>query len=928
MTTQQQQSQDSQVRAAYARLKPYLKRHKKIRNIEAAPLLKVSKNNSRGILAKLTEISMLVAVIGDENDPKVIWYYSNEARFYRPKQLFELLPPIEVDRITDHIKEEPRTIEDLSRLVYGDPSGKHGRNFMATLLEHYIKKGAIELKKDAYQRTAVSEHFGLSVAELPFLDAVALENRAFASEVQRGAKLKTPTDLIRVVEQDRAAKSVKPIDITPLLKDPNHWAIGFSAEQRIGDQNFDARNAFAFLNREVPGYGKFSALVFSDLLAGGFNIRGTQQKLTLTEGIERTAKQFAGAGIFLTEAERHVAGPVFVVAGARDERINDDDVALALLASRRSSRFGVDHRGFSYEKNRRFNIAQAVKLLKYQSEEVWKYQCLIGRGLLDEDEVEKLIGERVHEYFLLLRIKVAVRNNIPYPEKYEKVVNVKAFFESQIGQRIVTPDSLILKIGDEETIQVVAGGSNFTSITQYQRPDAVLEAMVSRLGALGITPPRFIIDPQQEFFQAHVEQGTWFVSLGGNSDPDLQSRFRMRQVNSRPLDSPARRQIRVRKVAPRPSNVAIEHMPDGRIRWHFHNKTIEAFLQAEARRPEETNVIAILTDEQLGSLTGESELSMKYLDWAGQDGGGLPSTELWHIGDALQGRTIYRKYIQENKGLRILDIDGQQHLYAATRFPLIKQAPQIRRVRAVPGNHEYDNIGAQLDGVSYLRFFETELNAWIEAQLAAGKQPVLQDVRVADRDRWQRTTNPEKDMFMAPFVFEKYFGDVDEPGGIGLAMMHTWALRHRAKGVSGPPIYEQRAWGRKMGPAASHINVSIGGDKHCLWLGEENDRIMIQCAPGASQSGLEVQLGLMSQVAFQRLIISNRYGIIFEVVPWKMLMDYRCQSPFLKGKDKDLERPRPGTRDYDLGRFSPLVESLIDETIIYSNTSGLMRRKY
>ena len=41
---------------------------------------------------------------------------------------------------------------------------------------------------------------------------------------------------------------------------------------------------------------------------------------------------------------------------------------------------------------------------------------------------------------------------------------------------------------------------------------------------------------------------------------------------------------------------------------------------------------------------------------------------------------------------------------------------------------------------------------------------------------------PEKDMFMAPFVFEKYFGDVDEPGGIGLAMMHTWALRHRCEG--------------------------------------------------------------------------------------------------------------------------------------------------
>jgi hypothetical protein len=130
-----------------------------------------------------------------------------------------------------------------------------------------------------------------------------------------------------------------------------------------------------------------------------------------------------------------------------------------------------------------------------------------------------------------------------------------------------------------------------------------------------------------------------------------------------------------------------------------------------------------------------------------------------------------------------------------------------------------------------------------------------------------------------------------------------------------------------MGPAASHINVSLGWDKHTLWLGEENDKIMIQCAPGAGQSGLEVNLGVISQVAFQRLILSNVYGVIYEVIPWKMLLDYRCKSPFLKGQDKNLERPKPGTRDYDLGRFSELVEFYIDETIIYCNTSGQTHRK-
>ena len=113
MAKRPKQSQVSEVEEAYGRLRSHLRKHGKIRNIQAAQLLKVSKDDSRGILAKLAEIGTLVAA-SDENE--VIWYFSNEEGFYSDSErLVNLIPQTEQTRITDQVNGELRWIQSLSR---------------------------------------------------------------------------------------------------------------------------------------------------------------------------------------------------------------------------------------------------------------------------------------------------------------------------------------------------------------------------------------------------------------------------------------------------------------------------------------------------------------------------------------------------------------------------------------------------------------------------------------------------------------------------------------------------------------------------------------------------------------------------------------------------------------------------------------------
>ena len=167
------QSEQFEVQGIYKRLRAYLRKNGKIRNIQAAELLGVKKNESRGDLAKLAEIGILVPV-SDANE--VVWYFSNEENFYsnskdlisneenfysNSKDLIELMPQSEVLRITDLIGDKSRSISSLSRMLYGDPRGERGDHFIVAVLEYFMGQGLVKQKQGWYSLSLSATNLAL-----------------------------------------------------------------------------------------------------------------------------------------------------------------------------------------------------------------------------------------------------------------------------------------------------------------------------------------------------------------------------------------------------------------------------------------------------------------------------------------------------------------------------------------------------------------------------------------------------------------------------------------------------------------------------------------------------------------------------------------------------------------------------------------------
>jgi hypothetical protein len=64
---------------------------------------------------------------------------------------------------------------------------------------------------------------------------------------------------------------------------------------------------------------------------------------------------------------------------------------------------------------------------------------------------------------------------------------------------------------------------------------------------------------------------------------------------------------------------------------------------------------------------------------------------------------------------------------------------------------------------------------------------------------------------------------------------------------------------------------------------------------------------------------SNKRGITVELIPVEFLENHKCISPFYKEIDAvgKLDRPKPGTREYQFGLDSPYIDRLEEETDSY-----------
>jgi hypothetical protein len=894
--TKQPQSAVSEVQGAYKRLRPYLKKNGKIRNTQAISLLGVSeKDDSRGILTKLVEIRTLVAVSDASGTEEVIWYFSNEDGFYPDSErLISFIPQSELSRITDQINGEPRPIQSLSRTLYGDPRGERGANFIATVLDYYVSRGLVKQKKRLYSLSSLGYELGIDAQSITTLNAAALENQLLmngADNITFGSL----DQVERALADDLGSKIIQPFDVT---KETNgdSFRLLFIVEMMYGNQFTAQKLLSQILRRVTPDITIASGLVQGNYLG----YRGDKARvLAWKAGLQKLDAQFSAARRLNERLERITKGRVFNVAGDDDWDLAQSYARLIYKAEKDLWRYGLPEDGLSTELQARLRSQSLYRLWDIQWEIIGPYEYRIGRSLMSKKQVHRLIGIWKSEYRLIIEILVAKKKGFDYPKIYEKVVDVRALESNPKAKRIVTPDTLILKVGKRE-IQFVHNAA-FSNITQYVDSLAPLEMTMRNLGARGEELPWIIADGHQERFHGTYLQGHWILGLPGLQNPLPSSRYRMKEFSTRVLSSKSHRQNTFRKEPVSPGAVDLELFKDGRVKFRIWNETTMRVLEEQRRKPHVKQLVALPTDLQHGSITMWPELEIKYMDYALYE---RRAQRCYENGDIGQG-FIYPQHVAENGPGRLVPVDLQERFVLEIQMPLIIDAPALKDFLYWRGNHEWGIWGNALTGQSSLTSFEAWMKGYLAGRKKAGK-PVDMRSMAVERIRWTNTHNPEPDKMNHPFF-------ATEIAGFRLAMTHMWLPR----GGGRTPVDQQRRWLYNMATAAGDIDVMIGGHWHSIWLAQVAGKVLVQMAASAGQSGYELHRGLMSTVMFTLVEFDNRAGVTVEFVPWEFLQNYKMQSPFYKGRDKDLERPKRGSPEYRHGKMSPLVDKVIDDLTQY-----------
>jgi hypothetical protein len=880
-TKQPERPEQSSAQEVYKRLRPYLKKNGKIRNIQAAELLGVPKDDSRGILAKFAEIGTLVAV----SDGEVIWYFSNEEDFYSDSEsLVNLIPRAELTRITDLINGEMRPIQSLSRTLYGDPRGERGSNFIAAVLEYFVDRGLMKQKKGQYSLSSLGHELGVDAQSIKTLEATALENKILMS----GADDVTFASLDQIeqaLQADLAEKTIQPFDVT---KETNGegFRLLFLTELMFGNQFTDVTLLKQILRRVTPDITVASGLVQGNYL--GYRV-DKSRVLAWGAGLQKLDAQFSAANRLNQRLEKITKGRVFNVSGDDDWDLANSYARLMHAAETNLWRYGLPEDGLSTELQRRLRNQSFYRKWGIQWEYVIPYQYRIGRSLMSKNQVKRLIGVWKSEYRLIVEILVAKKQGF----------DVKALESDPKAKRIVTPDTLILKVGKRE-IQFVHNAA-FSNITQYVDSLAPIEMTMRNLGARGEELPWIIADGHQERFYGTYLQGHWILGLPGLQNPLPSSQYRMKEFSARVLSSKSHRQNTFRKEPVSPGAVDLELFKDGRVKFRIWNKTTMHVLEEQRDKPHVRELVALPTDLQHGSITMWPELEIAYMDYALY---ARKAQRCYENGDIGQG-FIYPQHVAENGPGRLVPVDLQERFVLEIQMPLIVDAPSLNDFLYWRGNHEWGIWSNALTGQSSLTSFEAWMKGYLSGRAKAGK-PLDMRSQAIERIRWTDTHNPEPDMMNHPFF-------ATDIAGYRLAMTHMWLPR----GGGRTPVDQQRRWLYNMALAAKNIDVMIGGHWHSIWLAQVAGKILVQMAASAGQSGYELHRGLMSTVMFTLVEFDNREGITIEFVPWEFLQNYKLQSPFYKGKDELLKRPKPGTVDYRHGKMSPFIEGVIDELTSY-----------
>ncbi len=919
----------SELRVYWRVIHGLLKQKSTIRNTDLLPFAKelmvkgskrVHKLNAiRGILAKFVEWDALFTFKIEGN----LTYFCNLPGFYTPAELHRLVPREEVDRIAAHVDNDvPRTAWTIAELAYGRDS--HGSAFVATVLDRFVESGLFKYakKEQTYVLTPRGVELGQDTQTLMTLDVNALENELAA---QTEAQTPDPAQLTlkqleEALDADLRAKRVRTVDLTDVVRGQKNWKLLPLAEVLIGNQFTDMRLLNWMMERTNP-----DLTLVSGLVQGAFaGIQVDKRRVLVGEslpidtlddpqansgiGLNKPGHQITAAGNVLRKLEEITRGNVHYFLGDDDEAVALDYAKLAQLAEGKIWQHGVSMGSLTFEQNRRLMIREFYAKRRIQIEVILPYQYRIKRSLYNAAEVESRIGVRKSEYRLIVEILVAKRHKLSYPKKYEKVVEAWAL-EGNRGKTCVSADTLSFTVNGREF--VATHNTNFSPITQYVDPIFAMESQIRQRLAAGHKVPFWTMDFQQEMYYGGYlgddpdSGGHWFMTVPGMQNSLQESEYKMRANSRGVLTSKSHRQNTFRKKLAIPGAPELEFLDDGRIRMRILNNRVRRILEEQKDQPEICEGIAFVTDSQHGSLTMCAEAEAKYMDYALYH---RRAKHLYENGDVLHGNNYPQTY-SENRPLRLTSLNSQKEFTLQVQKDLISQAPALEVFGCWLGNHEWNTFGRHLTGTNDLEFLVDYVRGLLDARQQAGQPSVLKEAFNVSRIRWGRTSNPTQgDLINWP-----YYSRVI--GGFKLAISHLWMMR----GGGRTPIDKQRKWLTGMAHAAGDVDFMFGGHWHSLWWCQEAEKMLLQVPSAASQSGYELVLGMSAVTMFTYIEVSNRTGVTLEFIPWEYLMNtYKCQSPAYKGKDAELERPKPGTLEHQHGKMSPLVEKMIDDCTFYT----------
>jgi len=316
--------------------------------------------------------------------------------------------------------------------------------FLEEILTAFLSKGWLVKSKNGYKRSKVLEEAGISVESLKSLELVELHNLLAEEQELKGAGA-IPQNLSELKETIR--KDIEQKTVQPLKSDINGESIRltFLGEVRFGNQFTDMQLiewGLKMLKQYLPHY-----IITSDFVQGDF--RGIQverlRSLTRTGFLHRIETQHKAADVLLQELEAIAQEKVIYQLSDDDWQVALSRVIIALEQYRNIRKLGAT--GFWPEEIKRRSGADYYRLMKIQWETIQPYMYRIGRSLLNAEETEKVIGNRISELLVIIFILLFEQFNQPIPQKYKKLVDLEALHGDKANsKRIVTPDPVHLEL--------------------------------------------------------------------------------------------------------------------------------------------------------------------------------------------------------------------------------------------------------------------------------------------------------------------------------------------------------------------------------------------------------------------------------------------------------------------------------------------------